>query len=177
MATQMHPRLAKRMPCSVAAGHQRHGGLVLNLSQGGLFVQTSAATPAGEAIQVSLSPPDGGESIPVQARVVWRRVVPQQLRTSARGGLGLRIEQADERYFQRLADWMRVEMPRPQAAPESSRLARPDESPDFFVRVRAGETRRSRRLGIVARDREEAERTALDAVGPDWRVIEVRPRR
>ena len=110
MATQVHQRIAKRIPCSVGIGEQRHNGLVLNVSQGGLFVQTSAVMPAGEAVVLKLTPPEGADAIPVQARVVWKRSVPHELRTSAQGGIGLRIEQADERYFQHLAEWMRIEM-------------------------------------------------------------------
>jgi Tfp pilus assembly protein PilZ len=170
MATQVHPRIAKRMPCSVGRGEQRHKGLVLNVSQGGLFVQTNAALPAGERIALSLTPPGGGSAIPVQARVVWKRVVPHELRTSAQGGLGLRIEQADESFFQHLAEWMRVEL----GVCSDARLAGPGERPDYYVRVLADGTRRSRRMGIMAQASEAAEKAALAAAGEGWRVLEVK---
>ena len=170
MATQIHQRISKRMPCSMGMGGRRHNGLVLNISQGGLFVQTNASLPAGEAVELSLTSPDCGSAIPVQARVVWKRVVPQALRTSAQGGLGLRIEQADESYFQYLAEWMRVET----GVRPAARLAAPGEAPDYYVRILAEGTRRSRRMSIVAEARDTAELAALESAGTGWRVIEVK---
>ena len=35
-------RIARRVPCALNAGERRYSGIVLNLSQGGLFVQTAA---------------------------------------------------------------------------------------------------------------------------------------
>jgi len=179
MGTQMHPRIAKRMPCSIAAGDQRHTGLVLNVSQGGLFVQTNATLPAGESLDLALTLPDAPGAIPLQGTVVWKRVVPSQLRTSAMGGLGVKIEQADEDYFRLLAEWMRVEDEVAGSQMESS-LAPPTadpvqslQSPNFYVRVLETGRIRSRRLAVAADSTEGAQREALEVVGKGWRVIEV----
>ena len=159
------------MPCQVGVGEQSHAGLVLNVSQGGLFVQTSAASPEGDGVNLTLSPLDGCDAIPIRAQVVWRRLVPQQLRTSAQGGLGLRIEHADETYFQHLAEWMRLEL---GATRPAARLVVPGESPEFHVRVLAEGTRRSRRIALMAPSPEAAREVALASAGAGWRIIEVR---
>lgn len=177
MATQLHPRIAKRMPCSIAAGDQRHTGLVLNVSQGGLFVQTNATLPAGENLDLALTPPDTGSAIPLQGTVIWKRVVPSQLRTSAMGGLGVRIEQADETYFRMLAEWMRVEEDVKSSRMESSLAPNAQdliEDPNYSVRVLLSGHTRSRRLEVVAESADAAKDAALDRMGKGWRIIEVK---
>ena len=193
MPTQLHPRIAKRLPCGVRVAGRRHAGVVLNISQGGMFVQTNASTPRGERIDLELSPSDrDGTSIPIQGRVVWKRVVPQQLRTSAHGGLGIQIEQADENYFQLLAAWMRVRggaAPQAEAAPGPPEAARSSEAPrqdvvadaeappelGFRIRVLEAGGLRSRSLEIHAPTVEAAEQRALQATGEGWRIIQVQP--
>ena len=101
---QRHKRFRKRVPCQFTLKGRRFSGVVLNISAGGLYVQTNANTEAGSDIQINLTPsqlaPEGSsEAIPLHAKVVWRRVVPQQLRSITQGGLGLRIERASEAYY------------------------------------------------------------------------------
>ena len=55
--TQVHPRVRKRIPCELAVGGDRHRGLVLNVSRGGLYVQTHAEAQVGSLVGVDLAPP------------------------------------------------------------------------------------------------------------------------
>jgi Tfp pilus assembly protein PilZ len=171
--TSMQPRLAKRMTCAVNVGQKRYSGVVLNLSQGGLFVQTSAAPGRGASVALELNPPGAEATIPLQAEVVWRRVVPQQLRASAQGGMGMKIVCADENYYGALSEWMRVAMdPGVRVAPE------PPIAPDivpYRVRVRAQGGPRTRVVSIEADCEDAACDAALGHVGEGWHVIEVDP--
>ena len=166
------PRLAKRMTCAVSFGEQRYTGVVLNVSQSGLFVQTSAPPVRGEDVELELNPPGEEQAIPLRAEVVWRRVVPTQLRSSARGGMGVRIVSADESYYNALADWMRVSLERgeveagPEAAAEPSR-------PSWRVRVRASGTVRTRFVTVEAESDDTARAAALDYLGSGWQVLDV----
>ena len=137
MHAQAQPRLAKRMPCAVRVGERRYTGMVINLSQGGLFVQTNADTSRGERVELEISAPERSEAIPVQGTVVWKRAVPPQLRSAARGGMGVRIQSAAETYYQLLAAWMRVAPIAASAARAAGEAAAADAPPTWRVRVRA----------------------------------------
>ncbi len=93
------PRFRKRLPCRIRVDESRYSGIVLNLSRTGLFVQTAAAAPPGGSIELELR----GEA-PLQARVVWLRRVPQQLRSVSQGGIGVRIVGAPESYYHLLVE-------------------------------------------------------------------------
>ena len=167
------PRLAKRMTCAVSVGDQRYSGVVLNVSQGGLFVQTSASPRRGSNVVLELNPPGEGAAIPLEAEVVWRRVVPQQLRSTAQGGMGMKILSAGENYYGALADWMRVSVqPAARVAPE---VALEPEAVPFRVRVRADGTPRTRLVSVEAGSEEAAAEAALAHVGEGWNVLEVEP--
>ena len=92
MAEQLNPRFKKRMPCDLRMDGQRYPGMVINLSRGGLFVQTTLAVQPGAAVGVNLNLPQSTEPIPLQTRVVWKRVVNQRLRSVNQGGVGLEIQ-------------------------------------------------------------------------------------
>lgn len=98
-----HPRLKRRVSCNIIVRGDRHVGVVLNLSQGGFFVQTGAMADIGANVDVSLRGSDG-ETIDVAATVTNRRAVPRRMATVARGGLGCKLTGAPEAYYHLLAD-------------------------------------------------------------------------
>ena len=98
MRSRPEPRYRMRVSCRVQTGECSHFGVVLNLSQRGLFVQTSAGVAPGDPVELSFR----GE-VPVRAQVVWHRRVPSALRAVAKGGAGLRIIGAPEEYYRLLA--------------------------------------------------------------------------
>jgi Tfp pilus assembly protein PilZ len=163
------------MPCAVNVEGRRYSGVVLNVSQGGLFIQTNASPGQGDDVDVELNTPDAERSIPVQGKVVWRRVVPHQLRSMARGGMGLQIQRADESYYMLLARWMRTELPVASPArsgpAEGARASAASKLPSWRVRVRAVAGPRTRTLTIDAESSESARELAMRHSGNGWRVL------
>ena len=98
MRPRPEPRYHMRVPCRVRTGESSHFGVVLNLSQKGLFVQTSAGVTPGDPVELTFR----GE-VSVRAQVVWQRRVPPALRAVAKGGAGLQIVGAPEEYYWLLA--------------------------------------------------------------------------
>jgi Tfp pilus assembly protein PilZ len=171
---EAQPRIAKRMPCAVHVGKRRYSGIVLNVSQGGLFVQTSARASRGASIDLELSAPERLEGIGLRASVVWKRVVPHQLRSAAQGGMGVKILRADEHYYQLLAEWMRVTLPSPNRDGDAPVAAAPPAVATLYrVRVLAGGGPRTRLLSIQAASAEAACAEAVRCAGAGWRVIDV----
>lgn len=172
MQSEGQERIAKRMPCAVRVGQRRYAGLVLNVSRGGLFIQTNADAGRGSSVGLELQAPGEQSGIELSGTVAWRKAVPSQLRQLAGGGFGIRIERADERYYGALARWMRVEMPdRERGSYRAEPLPVP--LPAWRVRVRADGSTRSRALTLEAETATEAREMALDHVGAGWRVIEI----
>ena len=177
----LQPRIAKRVPCAVHVGQRRYSGVVLNVSQGGLFVQTSADASQGAKVDLELSIPERRDLVPLCASVVWKRVVPHQLRSLAQGGFGVQITQAGETYYQLLAAWMRVEVPASSAPAPSGgapREAAPRVRPaiqtsTYRLRVRQTSGPRSKTLSIEAASAEEAGAEALRLTGAGWQVIDI----
>ncbi len=177
---QVEPRFRKRVPCTLRASGRSHAGMVLNLSRGGLFVQTSAHFSPGQDVSVELNvPPD---RIPVGARVVWRRVVAPQLRAVSHGGFGVRIENAPEDYFKFLSGVVKGERPAPRgkapaAAPATAPVAATSTAPSALYRVRLKQTSgpRTRWISVRSASPEAAGQLALAEAGSGWIVLSSEP--
>ena len=180
MATQAEPRFKKRIPCRLKVGGESQTAMALNLSKSGLFVQTSAGPPRGESVVVDLDVADGSETISVEARVVWRRVVAPHLRTISQGGVGLHIESAPETYYHFLSGVAGQALGARSSAGDEAAEPEPEEpsgdaGKEFRVRVKQEGGPRSRALVLRGESEDEARTEALKVVGQGWMILEVEP--
>ena len=150
-------RAKKRLACALIVGRQRFSGVIIDLSSTGVFVQTTARPPVGEAAALELGIPGRKQTLRLQAQVVRLKVVPAQLLNLAQGGIGLRITNAPENYFEFLSEAL------PRLAPEPASREEPEPPPKrepraaerrapgraFRVRVRQIGGARSRTLADV----------------------------
>jgi len=171
-------RKKRRMPCQLLVGQRAHTGLVLDLSPSGLFIQTNAKTRRGERLALTLSA-TGTEPMEIVVEVVRTKVVPPRLLTVAQGGIGVRIANAPEAYYQFLTELGIAErfVTAAEASEESESELAPgpdaDAGPRFRVRVSQTSGPRSRRLEISAPDAETACTRALEELGDGWKVLGV----
>jgi len=86
-----HPRLPCRQRCWCEGDDITIYAQIGNLSEGGLFLRTSAPLPPGARVRIRLGRGEGEAEMP--ARVAWRRD-PRQDREEP--GMGLRFEPGDE---------------------------------------------------------------------------------
>jgi hypothetical protein len=77
-------RVQPQSECEVIVGGNRHAGVIVDVSRGGVFVRTDARAAAGDRVAVRY----GGDERPAQ--VVHVRAPSRSLRWVATGGLGLR---------------------------------------------------------------------------------------
>ncbi len=168
MQLQGEPRIRKRVPCTLRSGGREHTGMVLNLSRGGLFVQTSANARPGDDVSLELNVAPGGAGIPVGARVVWRRVVAPQLRSVSHGGFGVRIENAPEDYFRFLTGMTPAARPEQTTRPPVRREA---PSHEYRVRLKQVAGPRTRWVRVRSTSEADARRRALSEVGEGWAVL------
>lgn len=104
MRTERAPRLKKRlvMNFSTGEGALPRSGCTLDLSAGGLFLNTRAQLGLGSHVIGRLNLPDG-RTTEVHGIVAWGRRTPNALNAIVRGGLGLRLVWAEPSYFEFLA--------------------------------------------------------------------------
>jgi len=178
-------RVKLRLPCEVSVGARRHAGIVLNVSPGGLFVQTFAKPTSGHPVRVALNVPGHSDAMTLDATVVWKRVVPAGFLRVAQGGVGLSLVNAPEDYYQFLATTVRPPGREPAAAPlgtagsaQGAAIERsgagaeePAAESAGAYRVRVSLGPRSRTLTVRASSEARARETALERAGAGWKVI------
>ena len=169
MKKQKEPRTKKRLTCTLEVAGHRHSGIVLDVSPGGLFVQTRAKSETGAEVRIELTVPGASEPLSLTAVVVWQNIVPQQLISVARGGLGFTIVRAPEEYFAFVASFT------PGAAPPKSAQPAEPEAPKNRYRARLKQVGGSRtRSCIVLSDNEaEAREQVLAEFGEGWKVLDL----
>lgn len=153
--------------------------MVLNVSRGGLFVQTSARACPGDRVRIALNPGVRCGSIGLEARVVWRRVSPPQLQSVTRGGVGLEIQLASDVYYDFLAgvarpseERHRARQARETSGPAASGAPLGSQASRFRVRMSQQGGPRSRAL-LVEVTEAEARRRALASTGEGWTILEI----
>jgi hypothetical protein len=104
MAGRIFERKRRQMPCTLTLDGRNHGGLVLDVSPGGLYIQSSAKMKPGDQVEIQMTLPGIEGRHHLQVEVVRKVVVPAQLLKVARGGVGVRIINAPEAYYQFMDD-------------------------------------------------------------------------
>jgi Tfp pilus assembly protein PilZ len=177
--TEVDPRFRKRLPCRLKVGGSSHSAMVLNVSRGGLFVQTGAGPAPGASVSIDLDLASHAETVPIGGRVVWRRVVAPHLRSVTQGGVGIRIESAAEAYYTFLAkvagESSPAEAARREESAEPAVVEPQPEAPklEYRVRVKQEGGPRSRALTLLCETEEVARDRALSIVGKGWAILEL----
>ncbi len=97
-----NPRTKCRIPCEVQSSSDRAAGTVLDVSEGGLSVQTTIEAEEGDTLLVHLRVPGERECLELES-IVWRTQSVRDRRTGERFSvLGLMLSKAPEVYFKLL---------------------------------------------------------------------------
>jgi hypothetical protein len=163
-------RAKRRLACELEGGGRRSKGIILNLSESGIYVQSSFIPPDEEVV-VQISDPDLGGEIVVRARPVRRKAVPANLAAVRSPGFALRVLSASPGYSALVSSFS--ESLGGEEAAEEARPPAPD-LPRFRVRVSRLGTSRTKLLTRPGESVEEVERSVLEEMGAGWSVVEVR---
>ena len=200
------PRTKMRMACTLHLEESRHSGMVLDVSAGGLFIQTNASPAPGIPVRVELRVPGLPEPIEMQATVARKRMVPPRLRALLKGGIGLQLENPPEEFYALVAKLQTPEAAAPKTAGSETtpvsetakaskkaskrsrgapakRAQRAEKRPlakpkltSFRVRLSQVGGSGSRNLVIRASGEDEARRRAILDVGDGWKVLSCEPK-
>ena len=99
---RVNPRTRCRIACEVQSSSNRAGGTVLDVSEGGLSVETTIEAEEGDVLLVHLLVPGERECLELES-IVWRTGSVTDHRTGERFSvLGLLLSKAPEVYFKLL---------------------------------------------------------------------------
>jgi hypothetical protein len=192
-------RIKKRLPCEFVDGDKSVRGFVLDVSQQGIFVQTLRPVDPGGEVGISFTPPGFGQAIEVRACVVRSLRVPPHLATVATAGVGLRIKMAPPEYYDFIASLSHHDVKaatasnapaasessekpkqksRPKAKPKKRklppRMPKPETQTRYRVLAKQTGGPRSRSLILRATSLEHAAWQALEQIGSDWEIVDVK---
>lgn len=163
-------RRKRRLTCQLRHGSEALRGIVLDVSRGGLFVQTSTPVPSGTEVIVAFPPRAEGPAFELRARVVRRRRVPQRLASLAPSGLGLQVLEAPDAYH----DLVERREDRSHAAGDPAAPVAPTiPLQKYRVRVTQRGSPRSRTLVLEAEHEQEARSRIAREMGADWDLVEI----
>ena len=166
---QIHPRFEKRMQCQFQVEDVKHQGLILNLSQGGLFVSSRAMPEVGDSVALLLTPESASAmKISLETRVVWMQKVNHSMIHLRKGGLGLELARpshAYQKFMATVAGHEDMDSPVSRAEPGIER--------EYRVRLSLVGTPRTRSLVVAASDREIARLRAIEKCGEDWTILDI----
>ena len=194
MSGRIFERKRRQMPCTLMLDGRHHGGLILDVSPGGLYIQSSAKIKPGDQLEIQMTIPGVEGRLQLQVEVVRKVIVPARLLKIAHGGVGVRIINAPEAFYQFMDDLgvtedagtsklEQLENRRAKsAAAEAESKSEPtpkaeDEpsapQPQFRVRIKQSQGPRSRTISVEADSEDDARRQALHAAGAGWIVLGV----
>ena len=169
------PRVAKRhkwrLACEVVSDGRSQRAIVIDISRTGVFVQTGTRLPPGAEVAVRLLLTDATEPILIRAKVARNKQVPPQLTSVARGGVGLRILDAPQAYYETIASLEGGDSRRQPSVTVATPAAPEPARTRFRVRVKQSDGQRSRSVEILAESPDEARTRALAEVGAGWEAI------
>jgi hypothetical protein len=91
-------RIKRRIPCEFDYEGHVYAGIVVDLSAGGMFLQTDTAIEPGSELGLRLRP-DRAPEVTLRGRVVRRRFTPAVLSSMIRRGVGVHLLNAPPAYF------------------------------------------------------------------------------
>ena len=198
MSGRIFERKRRQMPCTLMLDGRHHGGLILDVSPGGLFIQTSAKVKPGDQLEIQMTTPGFEGRLRLQVEVVRKVIVPARLLKIAHGGVGVRIINAPEAYYQFMdglgvtedvgtskleqlenrraksaaAPAVAAAKSKSEPAPEAE-AEPPAPQPQFRVRIKQSQGPRSRTVSVEADSEDDARSQALHAAGAGWIVLGV----
>ncbi len=87
------------MTCELRFDGRKAAGIVLDLSESGIFVQTAAKPAVGTVVDLRLSPGSGRADFDLRARVARMRRVDPRLARIEGSGIGLQVLDAPAEYY------------------------------------------------------------------------------
>ena len=175
MEKRNRSRMPKRLTCEIVWQGQRHPGIVRDITDRGLFVQTLASPAPNSVVEIRFAATGLQPEIRLEAGVARKRIAPPRLQASVPSGIGLEILPPRDEYER----WLVRPACPPLAAssfnegPDAS-AAEPSVRP---YRVRMVRRDRGGRQILTIRSQTDAaaRAQALARAGAGWKIADIQP--
>jgi hypothetical protein len=172
---RIQQRIPRQLPCEIAtADGQRTAGVVHDISERGLFVQTGANAGTNSVVEIIFPANQGRPEYRVQAGVARRRRVAPQLAASVGSGLGLEILPSQMDFKQ----WVRGSL-----GTEANFETLDDETVEsdtevrtFCFRLAHDESRETQTLSVESPTYSDARASVLAQAATGWQITNVQSR-
>ncbi len=91
MEKRARPRRAQRLTCEILSRGGRSAGIVRDLSERGVFIQTLADPSLNSVVEIVFSGSGARPEVRVEAGVARKRVAPPRLQATVPSGIGVEI--------------------------------------------------------------------------------------
>ncbi|MEM7410157.1 MAG: PilZ domain-containing protein [Myxococcota bacterium] len=166
MENRRKPRQQRRLSCALLLDGTKHTGILRDVSEVGLFVQTRVKAPVGAELEIVFPREGEREELCVATRVARVDRLAEHFESAGSGGLGLELFESDADLGPLLGEAGFTEA-MPQPAPDAQ-ASRP-----FRVRLKAMQGPGMKTFSIRAPSRQSARSRALARAGRGWKVSEV----
>jgi len=158
-------RIEGGFACEIRYGTRQVSGTVTNLALDGLFVNSKVSIPPGSQVEIHIPEAKDAFELTLRAIVVRQRLLPNRVSRLKPQGIGLRILQAPEEYYQ-LIDGDTA---------SSEHTGAPDDPPLNTFRVRVLKKGGScfRILNVTSTSLDAARQEIEQDLGPEWAVTDV----
>ena len=165
MEKRRKPRQQRRLSCELWIEGKRHSGIVRDVSEFGLYVQTRIRAATGDELELVFPAESGRAELRVNAHVVRLDRLTAHFATSGAGGLGLEVVRPP-RGLEPLLASAGFTSGAPAAAADTTMRT-------YRVKLVAIEGGRTQTLRINAPGKEGARSRALVRAGKGWKIGEV----
>lgn len=174
MERRKSERVRCKLPCEIQRGPEKAAGTVLDMSEGGLSVETGFEACQGDSLHIRVMAP--ASTLEMEALVWHSRRVRRRSSAQTTWLLGLMICEAPDAYFDLVPRISAPPKPREANGAGAPDQAPPDEREDllpFRIRVKQHSQPRTRILSLNADSEDEVRVLALADLEGDWEVLEI----
>jgi hypothetical protein len=165
-------RVRCRLACEIHGARKRATGTVLDMSEGGLAVQTALKADQGDTLRIRIQARGG--PLEVETLVWHSRQVRLRGASETSWALGLMISDAPDQYFQLVPQGdTHAKSKEPEVSADEVTEEAAPELPAFRIRVKQLAAPRTRVLSLNAESEDEARALATADLKGEWEILEV----
>jgi hypothetical protein len=175
MEKRNRTRVPRRLTCDIAWSGRRSSGIVRDITDRGLFVQTLADPKPNSVVELIFAASGSQPEIRLEAGVARKRIAPPRLRASVPSGVGLEVLPPRTEYERWLSQPARPRLGESIVVASPYRAQGEQAVKAFRFRLIRRDRLASQSLTIRCETEAGARARALARIGTGWKIADVQP--